>query len=97
MVQAKLFEVEEKRKRLLPKVPSDAVKYRPLNGTKGELFMSEFCAKCKKFRFRKEIEDNYCHILDKTMVYDIDSKHYPKWWIADADGKNARCLLFARR
>ena len=97
MMQAKLFEVEEKRTRTAPKVPSDSIKYRPSNGTEGDCFISEFCAKCKKFKYSKEIEDNYCPILDKTMVYGVDSKHYPKWWISDADGKNSRCLLFAKR
>jgi len=79
-----------------PKVSEDSRPYRPSNGTEGDMFMSQFCYSCVKYTLNKNTGDYDCKhdIIQKTQVYEVDSKHYPKWWVEDLDGKNARCLLY---
>lgn len=60
--------------------------YRPSNGTEGELFYEEFCAKC----VRDQNED--CPIYTATMVFGVDDPQYPKEWIEDEAGP--RCTAF---
>lgn len=63
------------------------VPYRPSNGTEGEIFMSRFCARCKrdaKFQETQDAEDG-CPILADSFFYGIDDPKYPKEWIIDPD------------
>jgi hypothetical protein len=58
--------------------------YRPSNGTEGEMFQEHYCAKC--------IHDDYergkiCHILARTMPYNIGDPEYPTEWIIDDDAE----------
>ena len=57
--------------------------YRPSNGTEGELFIIEQCGDCTKRRG--------CRIVRETMRYHEDDIRYPKEWVSDIDGGNARC------
>ena len=57
-----------------------AERYRPANGTEGDLFQSHWCAGCERDR------DGDCPILAATMAYDIDDVAYPPEWIVGRDG-----------
>lgn len=70
--------------------------YRPSNGTEGELFMEEFCYRCKRderFQQTQAAEDG-CSIVALSLVLDITDPDYPKEWIQDDDGRNCRCTAF---
>ena len=60
-------------------------KYRPSNGTEGELFEDAFCSNCKH-------NDN-CDIVFRTMSFDVDDDEYPNEWIYDKDNK-PRCVNY---
>lgn len=47
-------------------------RYRPSNGTEGEIFMSAFCYQCAR-----HTEDEPCSILGLMLALDIDSESYP--------------------
>ncbi|WP_278983242.1 hypothetical protein [Sphingobium yanoikuyae] len=74
---------------------TDLHAYRPSNGTEGEIFMSQWCAKCTLDRGRREGDAfDGCEIIDLTMAYDIDDPSYPDAWVRDDDG-TPHCLKFA--
>jgi len=60
-------------------------KYRPSNGTEGEIFTDQYCMNCIHCdpdpRGKKQ-----CLILCKTLVYDLNDKEYPTEWIVNDDG-----------
>ena len=57
-------------------------KYRPSNGTEGEIFIGHFCEHC-----RKDLVNEGCKIQLRTMAFDIDEPEYPREWVYGADGK----------
>ena len=61
-------------------------KYRPSNGTEGDLFMSSFCHNCAN-----DINE-YCSIIDYSMAFDIEDDEYPKELIISTDGQ-PRCTF----
>lgn len=61
--------------------------YRPSNGTEGEFFYCDWCAKCAR-----ENEDDHCEILTRSMVFSIGDDEYPVEWVEDEDGP--RCTAF---
>ena len=66
--------------------------YRPANGTEGDIFMQHFCYKC----IHDDLEnENYCHILNRTLVHEVDDEEYPKEWIYNEDGRPV-CTEFER-
>ncbi len=58
-------------------------KYRPSNGTEGDIFHSERCEHCAYFCDENE---EYCEIINLTMIYKIDDKNYPSEWTYDDEG-----------
>ena len=60
-------------------------KYRPSNGTEGDMFMSQFCHKCIKFPHSPE-SVRQCGIYFKTMCYTLADKKYPHQWQIKEDG-----------
>jgi hypothetical protein len=67
-------------------------KYRPSNGTEGEIFVDNFCADCvhdADHRADPEGGDG-CAILAATLALDIDHPDYPAQWIWGEDGQ-PRC------
>lgn len=74
---------------------NEVKKYRPSNGTEGELFQEAFCNRCTKDKAVRENEDfeNGCKILAKTMSLDTDDKDFPTEWTYDKDG-NPICTAF---
>ena len=62
-------------------------KYRPSNGTEGEMFHAVYCDEC---RFWKDP----CMIAADVFFYDIDDEDYPVEWQYGPDGQPT-CTGFA--
>jgi hypothetical protein len=70
--------------------------YRPSNGTEGDYFQDQWCAGCARdaaFRADPDSGDG-CPIVAATMIFNINEEEYPKEWIEDNNGGNARCTAF---
>jgi len=65
-------------------------KWRPSNGTEGEMFMEAFCYKCLNDDIAKD-----CDILLNSMLYDTDDDRYPKEMQIDKDGQPT-CIAFKK-
>lgn len=61
-------------------------KWRPSNGTEGELFTTAWCAHCT--------HDTQCSIRGRTMAYRVDDERYPTEWCLSAEGQ-PQCLAFS--
>ena len=59
-------------------------KWRPSNGTEGQIFMEEYCYNCIH-----DDPDNrvYCNIIAESMAYETDDPQYPKEWQIGKDGQ----------
>jgi hypothetical protein len=64
-------------------------KYRPSNGTEGEMFQERWCYDCTKDT------DQNCSILLRAFWADIDEPEYPAEWQYGPDGQ-PRCTAFHR-
>lgn len=64
-------------------------KYRPSNGTEGEMFMERWCYDCKKD------ENHDCPILGSTFFLDVEDPGYPTEWQYGPDGQ-PKCTAFVR-
>lgn len=62
------------------------MKYRPANGTEGEIFYDEWCAKCERDKLYRETSDNGCEILLDSMLYQADHESYPEQLTYDENG-----------
>jgi len=58
-------------------------KYRPSNGTEGEIFKESYCYRC----IEDDGEDKLCEILTNTMFYDTKDEEYPEEWQYGTDGQ----------
>lgn len=61
-------------------------KWRPSNGTEGNLFIAAHCMKCM------EDGDN-CEILGLTFAHDVEDAEYPAEWQYGKDGQPT-CTAF---
>jgi hypothetical protein len=61
-------------------------KWRPCNGTEGDLFIAAHCMKCM------EDGDN-CEILHLTFAHDVEDAEYPAEWQYGVDGQPT-CTAF---
>lgn len=72
-------------------------KWRPSNGTGGDIFRSMFCDKCEKDRY----ESKPCGIFTRTLIYDVDDPKYPAEWICNTGvpwrEENPRCTAFVAK
>lgn len=75
-------------------------KYRPSNGTEGEVFFDAWCRQCARDRSMSEGEsvdecdDNeVCGIIARTFAHDIDDPEYPREWQYGPDGQ-PRCTAY---
>lgn len=59
--------------------------YRPSNGTEGDAFITAICEKCIYYQ-----DGIGCPILMATMIFDIDEKEYPVYWVETKDGPECR-------
>ena len=64
-------------------------KYRPSNGMEGEMFMEQFCFRCR----HDQDEDNPCDILTRSLWLGLDDADYPEEWVYDKDGR-PECTSF---
>lgn len=71
--------------------------YRPSNGTEGEIFEAQWCARCERDRAAWESDDweNGCRIPANTYCFEGTDPEYPKEWIIDEQGP--RCTAFQKR
>lgn len=71
--------------------------YRPSNGTEGADFQMHFCDRCAwdaEYRRTDQGEDG-CPLIAAAMLADgCFAEDYPKEWVEDDDGSNARCTKF---
>ena len=62
-------------------------KFRPSNGTEGELFIDSWCFECQ----RDTNQD--CPIVAATFAFDVTDPEYPSEWQYGPDGQ-PRCTAF---
>lgn len=72
---------------------AEAIPYRPSNGTEGEIFMSQWCARCVRDEGSREDSGDGCAILADTFAYRISEPEYPKEWRSDGP-QGPRCTAF---
>lgn len=71
-------------------IPKNAGKtYRPSNGTEGDMFYAQNCARC----IRGSNEDELCTIYGNAMFNDIGDADYPSEWRYD-DAGCPECTAF---
>ena len=68
-------------------------KYRPTNGTCGQMFQQRYCDKCEHDRQWRESEKNPCKILNNAMAFDLKDPGYPSEWTYDQAG-DPTCTAF---
>lgn len=69
-------------------------KYRPSNGTEGNLFFAAWCCKCQRDKSMREganideCDDNErCDIIADTLLYKTSDPEYPTAWQYGRDGQ----------
>lgn len=77
-------------------------KYRPSNGTEGEIFFDHWCRHCARDKAMREgcdfeeVDDNEsCEIIAATMAFDVDENGYPGEWQYSPEGQ-PYCTAFVR-
>jgi hypothetical protein len=75
-------------------------KYRPCNGSEGELFIGTWCGTCERDHGMlkglplEECDDNQvCDIIARTFTYSVDEPEYPAEWKYGKDGQ-PRCTAY---
>ncbi len=71
-------------------VPKAGEKWRPSNGTEGEIFYDSWCANCIRETRRG------CPIQLDTMLYDVIDEQYPGAWRYGTNGQ-PECSSFESR
>ncbi|WP_142850994.1 hypothetical protein [Telmatospirillum sp. J64-1] len=71
-------------------------KYRPSNGTEGEIFLAAWCARCIHEAAHRADPDNEdgCLIIAASFAFDIEDEEYPQEWQYGEDGQ-PKCTAFA--
>lgn len=70
--------------------------YRPSNGTEGEVFMGQFCARCA-CEPRSLEEHDGCPIIAATMALRDDDPEYPREWVERVSDGMRTCTAFIER
>lgn len=70
---------------------SEIKKYRPSNGSEGEMFCREYCDCCSN-----KYGPVNCRIELSTMAFGINEPEYPKEWIYDENGK-PKCTKWSKK
>lgn len=75
-------------------------KYRPSNGTEGEIFFDAWCRQCQRDKSMREGVDidecddtERCDIIANTFAYDVEDAEYPVEWQYGKDGQPC-CTAF---
>lgn len=71
------------------------IPYRPSNGTEGMWFEEKYCMNCIHCDPDPDGEKQ-CLVLMNALCFDLKDKEFPKEWVSDADGKNARCTKWVK-
>jgi len=79
-------------------------KWRPSNGTEGDVFFSAWCSKCERdnvFFNGREFDDAtdgdlVCEIIGLTFAHDVKDAEYPSEWQYDKDGQPC-CTAFVEK
>lgn len=71
-------------------------RYCPSNGTEGEIFMSEFCERCRRWPDDPEAPDQ-CQIAGAALAFNINDPEFPAEWVSDDGGLTGRCTAFEPR
>lgn len=71
--------------------PKAGQKWRPSNGTEGEMFMARQCAGC--IHDTDHEEDGGCGIQLDTFMFSVDDPEYPSEWQIGTDGQ-PKCTAF---
>jgi hypothetical protein len=66
---------------------ADHRRYRPSNGTEGDIFDARFCSACTRDR-----PFGTCDVLTRTLIHQVSDPDYPTEWIIDDRGP--RCTAF---
>ena len=69
----------------------DGEKYRPSNGTEGEMFREMYCYQCSKDDGEKKL----CDILGRTLGLLVDDPDYPTEWQYNGNGQPV-CTAFKK-
>lgn len=70
---------------------SEQTKYRPSNGSEGDMFMERWCFRCTKDDPDRGV---YCPIIAATMALDVEDDGYPEEWTYK--GGQPCCTAFDR-
>lgn len=73
-------------------------KYRPSNGTEGEIFMAQWCHSCRRDRASREDGGDPadgCEILARTFaIPTVEDPEYPSEWRYRPDDGRPMCTAF---
>lgn len=65
-------------------------RFRPSNGTCGEIFHEAFCYQCIHerwvHRMSEDRDEDKCEIWSRVMAYEKDDPRYPTEWIYNSEG-----------
>lgn len=67
-------------------------KYRPSNGTEGELFIESWCCQCAR-DVAAQADDDCCEILGNTYAFSEEDPEYPNEWQYGTNGQ-PMCTAF---
>jgi hypothetical protein len=70
---------------------SERTRYRPSNGSEGDMFQARWCARCTKDDYEAGV---FCPIIAATMCLDTDDPNYPEEWTYR--GGQPCCTAFER-
>ena len=71
-------------------------KYRPSNGSEGEMFMGRWCVKCSEDELNDETGEGGCKIIADAFCYSLTDENYPAEWQYGEDGQPL-CSAFQMR
>lgn len=67
--------------------PLAGQKWRPSNGTEGEIFSERWCAGCRRDAAFRADEGDSCPIICNAMAFDTGHPDYPAAWQYGPDGQ----------
>ena len=68
--------------------------YRPSNGSEGAYFIERWCDRCVHDEPHRNNTGDSCAIVANSMAFRVRDPEYPKEWVQEDNGSNARCTAF---
>lgn len=59
------------------------MKFRPSNGSEGDMFMERNCFQCAQDEGGNGVRGVRCSLIAASMAYDKDDPRYPAEWVAE--------------